>query len=83
MRKLYAKKTEPFFIFSDGSPVTPEHVRTIFKRMLEINDYNINLFTLQGFRAGCVTDLLKAGISVKMIKKLGRWRSNCVYTYLR
>ena len=83
LRKEYKSENEPFFVFSDRSPVSPDNVRTVLKRVLEINNYNVNEFTFHMLRAGRATDLLKAGVSVETIKKLGRWTSNCIYTYLR
>ena len=81
--KPYKTNAEPFFVFSDRSPVAPHHVRTVFKRILEINNFDLTLYTLHSFRVGRASDLLKGGFSVETIKKLGRWKSNSVYAYLR
>ena len=35
------------------------------------------------FRSGGATDLYRAGVTVDMLKKLGRWRSNAVWFYIR
>ena len=83
IRKPYKRGSEPFFVFKDRTPVTPAHVRVVFKDILKINNYNPKLFSLHSMRAGHACDLLKAGISVETIKKLGRCKSNSVYVYLR
>ena len=83
VRKPYKSVKEPFFVFSDRSVVTPDNVRAVLHRILEINNFNTAEFSFHMLQAGRATDLLKAGVSVETIKKLGRWRSNCVYTYLR
>ena len=82
-RKPYKSEKEPFFVFRDRSPVTPANVWKVFKVLLKINNYSLKEFSLHGFRSGRAVDLLKAGVSVETIKKLGRWKSNCVYRYLK
>ena len=73
---------EQFFVFSDCSPVKPHHFRTTLKSAIKIIGLDHGLYGSHCFRAGQSVDLLKAGISVETIKKIGRWKSNAVYTYL-
>ena len=75
--------TEQFFVFSDNSAVKPEHLRTVLKEMIQKIKLNPNLYSFHGMRSGCTGDLLSYGVSVETIKKLGRWKSNAVFTYLR
>ena len=42
-----------------------------------------NIFQLTPCMGGWLSDLLKMGFTVETIKKLGRWRSNAVYAYLK
>ena len=74
---------EPFFIFRDHTPVKPIQMRNVLKQMLHLSGFNSDLYNCQSLRIGCTSDLLKLGISVETIKKLGRWRSNAVFSYLR
>ena len=74
---------EQFFVFSDNSPVKPDHVRNLLKILLTRNQFNPQLYSLHSFRIGRCSDLLKLGLSVKTIKHLGRWKSNAVFRYLR
>ena len=74
---------ELFFIFRDGSPVKPDHFRSVLKLCLHKCGFNPNLYQVHSMSAGCAGNLLKAGVSVETIKKLGCWKSNAVYAYLK
>ena len=74
---------QQFFIFKDGSPVTPYHFRRTLKAVITHIGLNPDLYQTHSMRAGRSMDLLDMGLSVETIKKLGRWRSNAVFTYLR
>ena len=82
-RLPYVDAVEQFFILNDRSPVTPDHVRRVLKTILSLTNINSKLYCCHCFRAGHAGDLLKMGISVETIKRLGRWKSNIVFTYLR
>ena len=74
---------EPLFVFKDRTPVSPNHFRKTLKLMLDKLNINSKLYGSHSLRIGRSSDLLKLGISVETIKKLGRWKSNAVYAYLR
>ena len=74
---------EPFFIFADRSPVMPAHFRAALRNTLLKAGMDARLYNCQSLRIGRACDLLDMGISVKTIKKLGRWKSKSIYTYLR
>ena len=69
---------EPFFIFSDGSPVTPSHARNFLKKVLENLNLDTNLYNCHSFRIGRAVDMQKLGYSISDIQKKGRWLSNAV-----
>ena len=71
------------FVFSDGTPIKPCHVRSLLRTLL--NDLNLNslLYDVHSFRIGRTCDLEKFGYSVDQIKSMGRWKSNAVYRYLK
>ena len=83
VRTPFNNDYEQFFIFRDRSPVTPWHFRKLLKTLLVKNNLDYRLYCMHGFRTGMASDLLDAGVSVETIRKLGRWKSNAVYTYLR
>ena len=73
---------EPFFVFSDHSPVTPHHMRHTLQTMLRLSAFNQKLYGTHSLRIGMATDLLNMGFSVETIKKLEHWKSNSIYAYL-
>ena len=74
---------EQFFVHRDNSPVTPNQLRSTLKLLLKNLNIDARLFNLHSFRIGRCTDLYKLGISVETIKKIGHWKSNAVFNYLR
>ena len=79
----YSNPSEPFFVFRDKSPVQPKHVRNCFKLMLKLAKFrHKHLYKVHGIRAGRSCDLLKLGLSVEEIQRIGRWKSHAVYRYL-
>ena len=83
MRGGYRSKKEQFFIFRDGSPVTAYHMRKVLKSVLKNAHEKPTMFSMHSFRVGRSLDLLKYGVSVETIKKIGHWKSNAVFAYLR
>ena len=74
---------ENFFIFGNRTPVAPHHFRSMLKAMIQMAGINAQPYSTHSLRAGRAMDLLKLGLSVETIKKLGWWKSNAVYTYLK
>ena len=74
---------ENFFVFRDRSPVHPRHFRKVLKTVLSLAGFDSRPFSGHSFRGGRALDLLELGLSVETIKKMGRWRSNAVYNYLK
>ena len=83
IRPRYRNDNEQFFVFEDGAPVTPYHIRALLQLMLEKLDLDPSLYETHSLRIGRATDLFKAGHSIEAIKRKGRWKSNAVYRYLR
>ena len=76
--------SEQFFVFSDGSPVTTNNFRLLLKSVLEHLGLDAHLYSgisLRSGRAGDLVDDLK--FSIETVKKLGRWKSNAVFTFIR
>ena len=72
-----------FFVFLDNSPVKPENMRTTLKLLIQRCGIQPELYSSHSLRIGRCSDLMDLGLSVETIKKLGRWKSNTVFTYLR
>ena len=82
-RGKFFSESEPFFVFADKSPVTQRQVTLVLKSCIKKAGFDETLYTGHGLRVGQTSDLYKIGLSVETIKKMGRWRSNAVYHYLR
>ena len=83
LRGSYQTDLDPLFIFRDGTPVKPRHVRQILKSVLVLLNLDASLYGTHSFRIGRATDLTKDGFSVEEVKRLGRWKSNAVYKYIK
>ena len=83
VRPLATSDAEQFFVFQDSSPVTPAQVRKVFTKAITVAGLEPHAYTFHCLRSGRASGLLKLGLSVETIKKIGRWRSNAIFTYLR
>ena len=83
VREPWKKEDEQFFVFQDRSPVLPEHIRKIMRKLLILIGLNPQLYSATSLRSGRATTLMELGLEIKTIQKLGRWKSNAIYTYLR
>ena len=79
----FATQDDQFFVFRDGTAVTDYHMRVCLKNALIGAGFNHRLYSLQSFRSGRTGDLLKLGVPIETIKKIGRWKSNAVFKYLK
>ena len=82
VRGSFAKPQEQFFVFNDHSPVTQVQFCNLIKALIRFNNLDDRLYTVHGIRAGRSCDLFDMGVSVETIKKLGRWKSSAVFSYL-
>ena len=81
-RKTEISEQEPFFMFRDRTPVLASQFRRTLKSTLDSMGIDSKRYLTHGFRTGRALDVLKMGLSVETIKKLGRWISNAVFTYI-
>ena len=82
-RGPYRDISEPFFIFCDRQPVKPDHMRICLRSTIKMIGLNEQLYSVHSLRVRRSSDLFLMGLSVETIKKLGHWKSNTVYRYLR
>ena len=83
IRGNFIYPTEQFFVFKDGSLVTDNHAREVLKTCLQNLGLDPNMYGMHSFRVGRTTDLIKYNYSLEEVKRMGRWRSNVVYRYIR
>ena len=74
---------EQFFVFADNSDVYPHHLQQTMQLLLSNLGFDASLYNVHSMCIGRTSDLMHMGLSVETIKKLGRWKSNTVFTYLR
>ena len=79
----YCEENEQFFIFSDGQAVKPKQISALLKNILKNLGVDETFYSMNGFRIGRTSDLVKFGYSIEEVKRLDRWRSNVVYKYIR
>ena len=79
----HACDNEQFFVFADKSPISPSQLRSCLKLMIRKAGFDPRLYGTHSLRTGRTCDLLKLGLSVETIKKLGRWKLNEVFRYLK
>ena len=79
----FRKQDEQFFIFRDRSGVSTANFRDTLHRCLTSANFDSENYSIHSFRAGRSCDLLRKGVSVETIQKLGHWKSNAVFRYLR
>ena len=83
IRGSFHSDDEQFFIFSDRSPVTPEHARSVLKLTINKLGLDGSVYGMHSFRIGRTTDLIRFNYSVEEVKLMGRWKSNVIYKYIR
>ena len=84
IRGNYRTTNEQFFVFSDQSPVAPQHFRAVLKTTLKNVNLNPTLYNCHSLRIGATTDMvLKYNKSIFQAKLAGRWRSNAVFKYIK
>ena len=83
LRGPYVHDHDQFFMFRDRSPVKAVHVRNILCLMIKKLGLNSKLFDCHSFRSGHASQLIKLGFTIEKIKRLGRWKSNAVYKYIK
>ena len=83
VRGPYTKEDEPFFVFSDGSPVQPRHARSVLKDALLSLNLDPSLYEFHSIRSGRASQMQNSNFSIEEIKRAGRWKSSAVYKYIR
>ena len=83
IRGGYRTDAEQFLVFADHAPVSAEQARRVLKEMISILRLNPNIYDFHSLRIGRASDLVKYGCSVAEVQRMGRWKSNVVYKYIR
>ena len=83
IRGPYDSYQENLFIFRDKSPVTADQARKVLRYALDKIGIESNLYDMHSLRIGRASDLIKYNYTIDEVKRLGRWKSNVVYKYIR
>ena len=83
VRGPYSEDVEQFFIYRDGSPVKPDQVRKVLKIIIARLNFDQKVYGMHSFRIGRATDLIRYGYTIEEVMRMGRWRSNVVFKYIR
>ena len=83
LRGGYEADDEQYFVFHDGTPVTPNHTRQVLKTVLTNLGLQPQNYGMHSFRIGRTTDLIKYNYTIEEVRRMGRWHSNTVYKYIR
>ena len=79
----YSDENEQLIMFRDGTAVPPGHIRKTLKLMIKKAGFDHKFYRSHSLRAGRSCDLFRLGVSIENIKKLGHWKSNDIYRYLK
>ena len=79
----WKSKSENFFVFRDNSPVKASDMRACLQKTLKSAGFNHTYYGLHSLRSGRTGDMVKLGLSVDKVQRIGRWKSNAVFKYLK
>ena len=71
LRGDYVSQDENFLVFSDKSPITPDHLHRMLRKLLIRIGLQADLYNFHSFRIGRSSDLMLAAVPVETIKQLG------------
>ena len=83
VRGGYKSYTEAFFIFQDGTSVGADPARKLLRMCIDKIGLDSTLYDMHSFRIGQASDLIKYNYTIEEVKRLGRWKSNVVFKYIR
>lgn len=71
-----------FFIHSDGSPLTKYQFMSVFDKCKKVLGLEHTRLTSHSFRIGAATEAVRLGLEEKMVKKIGKWKSDSFLLYV-
>ena len=83
IQKPVQSENEAFFVFYDQTAIPATTIPNVLKKSLKNCGFKDHLYLTHSLRSGRARDLMKLGLSVETIKKLGRWKSDLVFRYLK
>ena len=81
--RRHTHRSDAVFRHKDGSLLTRPRLQAIIRKSLHSLNLPANLYGTHSLRIGSATAAAEAGISMKIIKAMGRWSSECYRDYIR
>lgn len=81
--RRHARRSDALFRLKDGSLLTRPKLQSMLRHTLRAIKLPAEQFGTHSLRIGAATAAAEAGVSVPLIKALGRWSSDCYRTYIR
>ena len=75
--QFYDSADQPFFIYSDGSPLKATTVQFTLKKLIAALGLDSSLYAMHSFRIGRASDLIKYGYSLEEVKSCGKMAVQC------
>ena len=79
----HRQQGDPLYTLEDGSFLARDRLTVALRRALAHVGYDPLLFASHSLRIGGVVSAAACGAGIQTLKKLGRWVSDCVLTYLQ
>ena len=83
LRGGYKNAMEPLFVFKNKTPVTPTQARKLLKDCIDTLGLDSEVYDIHSLRIGRTSDLIKFNYTIEEVKRMGRWKSNAVFKYIR
>lgn len=84
MRGPKLNDDDPFFVFTDNTPVRPYQMQAVLKRALSRFNLDPSDYGIHSLRIGYATTLDHRHVSLDVIRRKGRWKgTNVVFRYIR
>lgn len=72
-----------FFIHLSGYPVTRYQAESVFNKAIRMLGLDTKMYKTHSFRIGAASNAWASGMSQMDIAGNGRWKSRCMYRYIR
>ena len=83
LQHRYRNKRNWVFITNHDTPLAMQEFRREFRNTIRLLGLDPSKFNTHSFRIGGATELFRRGVSVDVIKKLGRWKGDTFEMYTR
>ena len=83
IRGAYDSYSESLFIYRDKLTVGEDPACRLLRKAIDAIGLDSSIYDMHSLRIGRASDLIKYNYSVEEVKRLGSWKSNVVYKYIR